>query len=49
MWIAIPLAVWMAKGYKVIFLLWLGFSGMACIIEKILNNRKDHTQSPHLY
>jgi hypothetical protein len=46
-WVSIPLAVWMASGYKEMFLLWLGFSGMACVIEKISTRHHDNTQPPH--
>ena len=40
-WISIPFAVWMANGYKQMFLFWLGFSGLACVIEKITEARSN--------
>lgn len=46
-WIAIPFAIWLGNGYKEMFMLWPGFSGMACVIEKFLTRRKNDTNPPH--
>ena len=46
-WMAMPIAVWLASSYKEMFFLWLGLSGAACVIEKISEKRNDPYQPPH--
>jgi Protein of unknown function (DUF1360) len=46
-WIAIPFAIWIGNGYKQVILLWLGFSGLACVIEKFSNRREIPGHPPH--
>ena len=45
-WIAIPFASWLGTGYKQSILLWLGFSGLACVIEKFSSRYSSPVNPP---
>ena len=46
-WVAIPFAIWIGNGYKQVILLSLGFSGLACVIEKFATRNKSPEHPPH--
>lgn len=46
-WIAIPFAIWIGTGFKQSVFLWLGFSGLACVIEKFAD--RPNSQDPPNY
>jgi hypothetical protein len=46
-WTAVPIAIWLGNTYKEMFFLWFGFSGAACVIEKISDRRNDPHQPSH--
>lgn len=46
-WVAIPFAIWLGNGYKEMVLIWLGFSGVACVIEIFLTQRNNDNRPPH--
>lgn len=41
LWVAAPIAVWLAEGWKERVLLWLALSGAAIVMQKVTEDRQE--------
>lgn len=47
LWVAVPFAIWLGDGYIYSIVLWLGLSGLACVIEKFASRSNTQVHPPH--
>lgn len=44
-WVALPAALCIGKDWKEIALLWLAFSGAACLLEQLTSSKNNHSKN----
>lgn len=49
LWVAIPFALYAGNNWKEMILLWLAFSGAACLPEKLISGRIPHHKEEQHY
>jgi hypothetical protein len=49
LWVAIPFALYAGNNWKEMILLWLAFSGAACLLEKLSSRQWDHHKKPDYF